>query len=307
MKNKFLRAIGICVLVTTIIDSAWGLDYYEIGGIIKNKKLNDLMDCAGKNNNICQMELGFAYMYGSKLKDTTLVKDINAAEIFLTQSMLHPYSRYLLGRIKLTTQNKAKAGASLIQSSCVDGEENACVMIASLYSENRKEHDKRNLYPLFEENTKQAIFYTQRAIHLAEDKLKKQGIPLEKRYFVQNNLKSYKIKLAYLFIEEKNPKGVELLEATTFDDNDFGGNPLALIYEEGKIIPQNLVKSYMYYDLMGGPANIEDKKRLEKIMTPMQIKEALECSWKWQEDHHSYRSGFRDSNRYDIKYNIYYK
>ena len=86
----------------------------------------------------------------------------------------------------------------------------------------------------------------------------------------------------------------------------MGGNPLGSVYEQGEIVPRNLIKAYMYYDL-GGNAYQPDKQRVAQKMSEEDINKAQELSWEWQEKHHSYRVGYRNATDFPIQSHIIYK
>ena len=102
-------------------------------------------------------------------------------------------------------------------------------------------------------------------------------------------------------IENGDSKGVDALEKITFNDSDLGGQPLAGIYEEGNIVPQDLVKSYMYDDL-GAEAYEQERQRIAKKMTPQHIDEALERLSQWQDQHRSYRPGYRHRETFPVQF-----
>ena len=59
---------------------------------------------------------------------------------------------------------------------------------------------------------------------------------------------------------------------------------LAMYYEQGIGTEVDLVQAYKYYDLED-PAGAPDKRRLEAMMTPEQVQEAIRLSREWQEEH----------------------
>ena len=300
MKHTFLFSAGLCVAAVLAINSAQAFDYYQIKSAIKKETLNHLVECSSKGNKKCQLELGFAYLFGEDLKDTTLSINIEKASELISSSTMLPYSRYLLGMIYLKIQKKINIGMPLIQSACVENIEDACVMVAMKYAgkSNCNQLDKPCGY---DENINRAIRYEEKAIYLAEKKLENKKLNKIEVSLIKSSIIDYKIELAEYLIKNNNPKGVSLLESFSVDDIDFNVKTLARVYEEGKIVPRDLIKSYMYYDLTGiTTSDNEDRKRLQKIMTLSQLHEAQERSWNWQEQHHSYRPGYRNPADYDF-------
>ncbi|PTL93902.1 hypothetical protein C6W89_01760 [Halomonas sp. SYSU XM8] len=59
---------------------------------------------------------------------------------------------------------------------------------------------------------------------------------------------------------------------------------LAMCYEQGIGTEVDLVQAYKYYDLED-PAGAPDKRRLEAMMTPEQVQDAIRLSREWQEEH----------------------
>lgn len=270
---------------------------------LKGKEEEELLHCPEEKNSICNAALGYAYIKGFNTGKWTAKQDNKKAEYFLSNSLSYPYSRYLLGKMMLAEvlrygHGKINTGISLTSSACDENVTNACLVMSSLYEDKYK---PITINYLNCEKNKKAIYYTRKAIYSAQkylNYLNKKGYKeeekIEKIYFIE-----YKKKLAYLLIKEKDKQGVDMLESLTIDDVSFDGFLLAEIYEEGKIVPQDLVKAYMYYDLRGGD-NQEGEQRLRNKMTPAQIKEAVQRSWQWQEHHHSYRPGYRSPEDYDF-------
>ncbi|PTL89646.1 tetratricopeptide repeat protein, partial [Halomonas sp. SYSU XM8] len=67
-------------------------------------------------------------------------------------------------------------------------------------------------------------------------------------------------------------------------DGRISHGGLAVYYEEGIGTEVDLVQAYKYYDLRD-PAGAPDKRRLAEQMTPDQIRQAIELSRAWQEEH----------------------
>lgn len=150
-----------------------------------------------------------------------------------------------------------------------------------------------------------AIFYINKSIDMLNKK-KKYLNDKGELDLVKNDLIEYEKYLGFLLVKKGDRQGVFMLEKIGSNDPSFMGVPLGDIFSEGKIVHQDLVKAYMYYDL-GGDASIDDKERLAEQMTPEQINEALERSWQWQDQHRSYRPGYRNRADFPIQSHIIYK
>ena len=98
--------------------------------------------------------------------------------------------------------------------------------------------------------------------------------------------------LAGLLIERKDPDAISLLEKEVEADAPFASSLLAPLYETGALAPKNLIRAYMMYDLSGS-GYTDEKAKVAEQMTPEQVHEAQEMSWRWQDEHRSYRAGYR--------------
>ena len=306
----FLGCLFICREATAYSPMA---DSLYIDDDIISQKEGYLFKCAEHGIKKCQMELGYDYIFRGRLRNDDMNNNFVQAKNWLALSSDYPFSRYLLGYIEFTVSDKdsskEKYGFSLIQSACYEGVEDACANAARYY--NGKYVDNRELGIVTEsneDNIRKAIFYYRKVIALGEnnyeywEKIKnRDNISLKKR-----DLFNYKIELAKLLIKQKDKEGVSLLESLTYDSVDLGGNPLGSVYEKGEIVPCNLIKAYMYYDL-GGNAYQPDKQRVAQKMSEEDINKAQELSWEWQEKHHSYREGYRNATDFPIQSHIIYK
>lgn len=92
-------------------------------------------------------------------------------------------------------------------------------------------------------------------------------------------------------VEKNNERAFEWLIKTTeiaFGRKTMGFAALGHYYEEGIGTEINLVQSFKYYDLIGSRMN-EDKLRISKEMTRVQIKKAEELSLAWQQENDYYK------------------
>lgn len=280
-----------------VVNKSWAADYYEVRDSLKKENSNHIALCSEQGNKGCQLMLGFAYLYGSEFKDSRSPKNIDRAVEVLAESTMLPYSRFLLGKIYLDSQEKNHMGITLIQSACEENIEEACAISAEQYS-SRNGCDKSYEFFDCKYDIDKAIKYEEKTVYLYNRKLGNRALDKNRILLIKINILKYNIKLGEMLIINNDARGVSLLESINLDELDFDILTLARVYEEGKIVPQDLIKAYMYYDLTGGSE--EDKARLAKKMTSAQMKEAAERSWNWQEQHHSYRPGYRTPADYDF-------
>ena len=278
-----------------------------IKNFIRGSSKDEILRCALSDNKMCQEALGYAYLFGEPIGSDYIEKNILEAKKWLSSSLIKPYSRYLLGELNLElflhdSSGDNLYGLSLIHSSCEEGTIDACVRLIRIYENDSHVYggiiDEFNV----KENLKRAEFFNKKSIDLVKERLQVFRIlsiedKLEKQS-MNDDLKRYKERLANIQILQGKKDAVKILEELTINDSSFDGGPLADVYAEGKIVPQDLVKAYMYYDLSGG--NEDKKARIAQRMTPNQIKEAVEESWNWQQQHHSYRPGYRSPEDYDF-------
>lgn len=279
------------------INQSWAIDYYEVRDSLKKEGLNNIALCSEQENKGCQLILGFAYLYGSEFRDAKLPKNIDRAVKLLAESTMLPYSRFLLGKIYLDSQGKNRMGIALMQSACEENIEEACAVSAEQYS-SKNGCDKSYEFFDCKYDIDKSIKYEEKTVYLYNRKLGDKTLDKNRILLIKINILKYNIRLGELLIRNNDARGVSLLESINIDELDFDIYTLAHVYEEGKIVPQDLIKSYMYYDLTGGSE--EEKARLSKKMTSAQVKEAAERSWNWQEQHHSYRPGYRTPANYDF-------
>lgn len=200
-------------------------------------------------------------MYGSEFRDSSLPKNIDKAVKLLARSTILPYSRFLLGKIYLDSQEKSHAGITLIQSACEENIEEACAISAEQYS-SRNGCDKSYEFFDCKYDINKSIKYEEKAVYLYSKKLGNRALDKNRILLIKVNILKYNIKLGELLIRNNDARGVSLLESINLDELDFDIRTLARVYEEGKIVPQDLIKAYMYYDLTGGSE--KDKARLAK-------------------------------------------
>ena len=291
------KTIYFYIVIFFITDQSWALDYYEVKDSLKKENSNQIALCSEQENKNCQLILGFAYLYGGEFRDARLPKNIDRAVELLSESTMLPYSRFLLGKIYLDLQEKNHTGIALIQSACEENIEEACAISAEQYS-SRNGCDKSYKFFNCKYDIDKAIKYEEKIVYLYNRKLGNRALDKNRILLIKINILKYNIRLGELLVINNDARGVSLLESINLDELDFDIRTLARVYEEGKIVPQDLTKAYMYYDLTGGSE--EDKVRLAKKMTPAQMKAAAERSWNWQEQHHSYRPGYRTPAGYDF-------
>ena len=271
---------------------------------LKGRREYEIYNCPSSQLLECNAALGYAYFKGFNTGEWEVKQDVKKSEYFLSMSLAHPYSRYLQGRILLSkilngeeNKEKIKTGEALISSACYEQVVNACLTMSSIYADKYK---NISIDMPLNKKMEKSIRYIKKAISASD---KYQHFLHAKNYKIEENIEkqyalAYQKQLALLLIKSGSREGVDILESISINDVDFDGTTLAKVYEEGEIVPQDLIKAYMYYDLSGGDE--EEKARLDKKMTSDQIKEALERSWNWQEQHHSYRPGYRSPWDYNF-------
>lgn len=298
--------VSACVTFFLIATSR---SFADTGDDFHKKTLNitsqELEKCAEKNDS-CRIQLGQAYLYGEKTKDGKTTVNIEKANLLLNTVTYSPYARYLKAKL-LLWENKSTSGsvryfegASLLQSSCSDGVLNACIRAAIIYSGKYNDFKYFSNHP----NVNVAEVALQNGLRIIEKKLadlknKNDDLSQYEKSSLLNEKLTYRKFLGEMLIASGNKRGVEVLEKTQINELEFDRSTLASVYEKGDLVSRDLIKSYMYYDLSGGAFN-NDKERVAKEMTRAQINEALERSWQWQEQHRSYRAGYRSPWEYNF-------
>lgn len=291
------------------VSPAWadeGDDMYERTSRMSTSALEA---CAARSD-ACRMQLGQAYLYGAKTADGEIRVDTNSAGGLLGAITRYPYARYLEAKRVLweekgdRTDGDYLRGASLLQSSCMEGVLKACIRSANVYAGRYDAFGYFKAHP----DLKAASIALQNGIRLLNARLRTLADRTDdasryERDSDESDRNDYQKMLGRVLIESNDRKGVALLEGILLNEREFDGDVLGELYETGHLVPRDLVKAYMYYDL-GGDAREEDKQRMATSMTPGQINTALKRSWLWQEQHRSYRPGYRNGEDFPIQAHI---
>ena len=264
----------IVILFSTTICAEENIDNI-LNGLIKINS-SQLKNCADKGNKVCEINLGIFYAYKFKLPNGEVSQNIGQAKVWLNKTTLYPISRYVLGEIYINENSNIKLGESLLFSSCAENTRDACMTLYELYTKDISHGiDHNNLLYVI----KKIIEIDSNSSSLAKD---------SKNYTVRY----FNGKLARLLIKRKDPDAIPLLEKEVEADAPFASSLLAPLYETGQLATKNLTRAYMMYDLSGS-GYADEKAKVAEQMTPAQVREAQEMSWRWQDEHRSYRAGYR--------------
>lgn len=242
---------------------------------------NALINCAADGDLECEKNLGIFYAYSIRLPDGSMSKDNKLAEIWLSKSTFYPSSRFVLAKIFLESgeyKYKSKMAESLLRSSCSDGEGNACYYLYEAYAK-----AGMTSFSCKEYWCDNSLWAIKKALKIASREEKK------------GDVSSYTVKFARILIKRKDPAVINVLEKAVSEDTPFASMLLAPLYATGELVPKDLVRAYMLYDLTGS-GYADEKEKVAAQMTPDQIRKAQEMSWRWQDEHHSYRAGYRGSD-----------
>ena len=255
-----------------------------------SKSLDSTKKCAEKGVISCERDLGTFFSYNLIGKDSKVssAKNIDAAKFWLFKSINDPFSKFGIGKIILENNKqpiyKLMAGEYFIILSCKEGEVEACSYLSDMYSKigpkkllcENKACDKML-------GVTRAIIYN---INNSADYSSS-----EKKDFCGK----YIIQLAEILIKRHDAESVQILEDAVAQNITWSTTTLAPIYAKGELVPKDLVRAYMLYDL-SGTGYADEKAKVAEEMTPAQIQQAKEMSWRWQDEHRSYRPGYRDSD-----------
>ena len=240
-----------------------------------------LKACVDKGDRICARNLGLFYYFGPQFSDGRLSQDIDQAKLWLKKTTLYPVSRYTLGEIYIKETGSVKRGESLLFSSCVENNEDACLVLYKMY-----EKEISNKKECNDNVCDNAVYVIKRIIeNESDDDFYVNG-------FEKKSVRYFNGKLARLLIKRKDPDAISLLEKEVEADAPFASSLLATLYETGELTPKNLIRAYMMYDLSGS-GYADEKAKVAEQMTLEQVREAQEMSWRWQDEHRSYRAGYR--------------
>ncbi|WP_414500450.1 MULTISPECIES: hypothetical protein [unclassified Zymobacter] len=262
---------------------SYNSDLGDIKKLPNSFNFEKLNECASHKNRQCVRDLGIFYAYKFRLSDGTFSQNIPLAKIWLNYSTAYPSARFLLGIIYLLDDNTHKTGETFLLSACYENDSKACESLYAIYNfEDVKDIDCNNrscdkfvrvLKKLININSKQ----------FSDDE------------FEKHNVSYYNMELAKLLIRRGDSQVIYLLEKEVENDAPFASMLLAPLYEKGELVPRNFVRAYMMYDLTG-TGYADEKAKLAARMTPEQVREAQEMSWRWQDEHRSYRAGYRGSD-----------
>ena len=245
---------------------------------------SQLKDCAYKGDRICKRDLGLFYSYSFELPNGKTSLDIEKAKLWLSEVTSFPSARYALGEIYIQEADRIKQGESLLFSSCVENNKDACFVLYRMYE---KEIDSKT--ECNGNTCNYAVYVIKKIIeNESDDDLYMNG-------FGKKSVRYFNGKLARLLIKRKDPDAIPLLEKEVEADAPFASSLLAPLYETGELAAKNLTRAYMMYDLSGS-GYADEKAKVAEQMTPAQVREAQEMSWRWQDDHRSYRAGYRGSD-----------
>lgn len=284
----FLRKFSFNVFgFFAILFSMHSLAKNSIDDVLKNlieANPSQLKDCAYKGDSVCKRNLGLFYAYNFELPNGGGSLDIEKAKLWLSDVTYFPSARYALGEIYTKETGGAKKGESLLFSSCVENNEDACFVLYGIYE---KELDRKK--ECNDDTCNHALYVIKKIIeNESDDDLYMKG-------FEKKSVRYFNEKLARLLIKRKDPSAIPLLEKEVEADATFASMLLAPLYEKGELAPRNFVRAYMMYDLTG-TGYADEKAKLAERMTPEQVREAQEMSWRWQDEHRSYRAGYRGSD-----------
>ena len=247
-------------------------------------------ECAKKNVLSCERDLGIFYSYNVIGENNKIIsrKDTKNAEKWFYKSIRDPVSQFGLGKIQIEKKNTPSynlfLGEKLIYNSCASGIEDACHYLLSIYDNKFQKIltcENRGCDKILEVISNLLKIIKKDSDLSDSEKEKYTG--------------EYNIKLAEVLIRRNNPEAVKILEDAVAHNVTWSTATLAPLYAKGELIPKDLVRAYMLYDL-SGTGYADDKAKVAEEMTPAQIQQAKEMSWRWQDEHRSYRPGYRDSD-----------
>lgn len=182
-------------------------------------------------------------------------------------------ARYLLGwwllKEKDVGMDERKRGLSLISSACFEGNKRAGYLMANVY--------KRGGDIYTSKNDKKAVALL-RKILLSDDSPSPDGESMLAKWLLEEDPINNKKEAIYWLERSVNHK------------SDFAVLTLAPLYMQGA--EKDVIKAWFYSDL-GGTAMASEKHDIEKQMTPEQLEQAQEMSWRWQDEHHIHVPGYR--------------
>lgn len=243
-----------------------------------------LKKCADNGDRLCSRNIGGFYAYKFRLPDGSVSQNLNNAKAWLEKYTFYPSARFVLGNLYITNNENLKKREALLLSSCSDYNVSACEKLYDLYT-------SKNVKDIYcnQDACGKLIRVLKNMINIAskDDSL---GELFKKDYVGR-----YNIELAKALIRRNDPSAVPLLEREVSNGTAFATVYLAPLYEKGELVPRNFVRAYMMYDLTG-TGYADEKAKLAARMTPEQVREAQEMSWRWQDEHRSYRAGCRGSD-----------
>lgn len=174
------------------------------------------------------------------------------------------YSLYLLSNNKESKQISSKDGLHYLTEAAEDGYAPAQEELATLYySGNGVEYDLEKYH-----------YWMKKAANAGNGEAM---LALARSYFAGRGITKDDTKgFEWVLKALENQKGL-------FHNWDL----LAMLYEQGRGTPVDLVKAYMCYDLEG-TAGIDEKARIAPRMTERERAEGLRLSREWQAQNHSY-------------------
>lgn len=251
----------------------------EIARGLRHNSYSDIKNCADLHVKNCEIKLAIGLVSGVLINKGQHEDLVEAKEI-LENGTMNPKARFLLGLIYIKYYHFSYKGGSLVASSCREGLEEACYYIMKNIQEYDDNCKDRSCYSL--------IYAVGQEIKFLDD-LDESKISQD---YKRQELPRYNTELAIALAKRGNKKAVALLE-NAVEENYFDAfGVLAHIYEQGVLVPKDLERAYMLYDLEGRVPTNPAKENVARQLSVEQLKSAKNASWNWQKSHNSYRPGY---------------
>ena len=280
VRKVALFSVYLSVAFSSVLSDAMTSTGDILKGLSKEGS-SELKNCADKGSRICARNLGLFYYFSPQFSDGKSSQDIDQAKAWLNKTTFYPISRYALGKIYINENGKEKLSESLLLSSCTEDNKDACLALYKIYM------GKPVGGVICDDKAcNNAIYVIKKAMEIDSND---SALTKDDKKF---SARDFNDKLARLLIKRKDPDAIPLLEKEVEADAPFASSLLAPLYETGELAAKNLTRAYMMYDLSGS-GYADEKAKVAEQMTPEQVREAQEMSWRWQDEHRSYRAGYR--------------